>query len=149
MDSNSFCDALPFSISTKIRSVFIFHYTRHFILQVSQMVEMNLPSLSSTYTEYSNSFICHQFSIDDLDKEYSALFYVAMSREGFVNSVIYCFDVNFYDEEIYSTFNNFSYVHQAAFLTELPIRFRQTDHACVRLVYHHGIFVITFTKSLY
>lgn len=105
------------------------------------MVEMNLSSLN--FEIYSSTFTSHQFSIDDFDSEFSKEFFVNVCRQGTVNAIIYWFNVCFYDEDrSYSTLEEFSYVHQAAFLTKSPIVFQQNDNAVIQFIYHHGIFII-------
>lgn len=105
------------------------------------MVEMDLTSLN--FEKHSTPFTSHLFSIDDFDSEFSKEFFVTICRHGPVNSIIYWFNLYFCDDESnYSTLQDFSYVHQAAFLTKSPIVFQPNDNAVVQFVYHHGIFTI-------
>lgn len=110
------------------------------------MVEMNIASLP--FEKYSSTFRCYQFLPDDIDSELLKEFSTSVVRQGTVNSVLYWFNISFFDQQrYYSTLHDFSYVHQAAFHTSHPLTFEQNENAVIRFVYHHGAFLINLRNE--
>lgn len=112
------------------------------LLQVFQILELNVATLK--FEKYSNPFICSAFSANELDTQFELQFQQKVIRRGTINSILYWYSVNFFnDQNSYSTLHEFSYVHQAAYLTKFPVTNYEDDKTfTMYMYYHHGTFLI-------